>query len=303
MSTLTLPDPNSSPPSKDLPKLSPVPPIAPVNISLSKQALGHTHHNENNAAVDNADVDDADDVDEEEEEDVEETPPSTDGSTIGVTSSTSSSRASSSRTPDEFNDDSQPSTPLLDGGLDDDDYNEEYDDRDGQDNSDNSNSDDNSDEEDENNAILSTTTTAPLSSPLRLTKAEIAAGITICTKNNLKVDKFNFGKSKNGKAGNAEFPHNELMTIATTSALSKNGMRREPTVVVVYPPYIDPRVPEEEEIGEGGSLIEKLEIGKDHFFFFFFFFFFFSFYPVFYSVVSDITVCITFDTPLTNTSF
>jgi len=268
MSTLTLPDPNSSPPSKDLPKHSPVPPIAPVNISLSKQALGDTHHNKNNAAVDDvaADDDDDNDDDNEEEEDVEETPPSTDGSTTGVTSSTSSSRASSSRTPDEFNDDSQPSTPLLDGGLDDDDYNEEYDDRDGQDNSDNSNSDDNSDEEDENNAILSTTTTAPLSSPLRLTKAEIAAGITICIKNNLKVDKFNFGKSKNGKAGNAEFPNNELMTIATTLALTKNGMRREPTVVVVYPPYIDPRV--EEEIGEGDSLIEKLEIGKKIIFFF-----------------------------------
>jgi|TARA_B100000780_G_C21078353_1_gene434207 hypothetical protein len=70
-------------------------------------------------------------------------------------------------------------------------------------------------------------------SPLRLSKKEIDAGITICTKNNMKVDKYNYGKSKNGKAGNAEREGNPLMTLLPSSIEG-----RPDTIAVAYPPYI-----------------------------------------------------------------
>ena len=100
--------------------------------------------------------------------------------------------------------------------------------------SDNQSSDSDSDlDDDEDNNQQGHTTGIGPPSPIRLSQAEIASGVTICLKNNMKVDQYNYGKSKNGKAGNAERAHNETMTIMPSSIEG-----RKPTIAIAYPPYI-----------------------------------------------------------------
>ena len=93
-------------------------------------------------------------------------------------------------------------------------------------------SDDEDDDEGNTDFTAYTTGEGP-PSPIRLTQEEMKNGVTICLKNNMKVDQYNYGKSKNGKAGNAERAHNETMTLVPSCIEG-----RKPTVCVAYPPYI-----------------------------------------------------------------
>ena len=176
------------------------------------------------------------------------TPPSTASSSSTTLSTNFNSNSSSSQV---STDDSQPNTPLFDeldlntngdgsdgntatvansvgGGMLTDDENDDVltDDQSYNDDDDGQQTDD--DDEDNQSSTLS----APLS-PLRLTSDETAAGISICAKNNMKVDQFNYGKSKDGKAGNALRAHNTIMTLMQSAIEG-----RPDTVSVSYPPYI-----------------------------------------------------------------
>ena len=77
-------------------------------------------------------------------------------------------------------------------------------------------------------------------STLRLSASEAAIGISIDSKTNMKIDKYDYRKSKDGKEGNALRAHNPIMRIMPSPVPGRSG-----TVSIAYPPYINKKRKEE----------------------------------------------------------
>ena len=83
-------------------------------------------------------------------------------------------------------------------------------------------------------------------STLRLSVSDEAMGIFVDAKTNMKLDKYDYRKSKDGKEGNALRAHNPIMRIMPSPVPGRMG-----TATITYPPYIG-KAREEEPVESHG---------------------------------------------------